>query len=229
MGLQGAFLPLPTFELLRGPLKAHLHVTVNGAAIADSPFELEINLNVSCITCCNFVCDPGKQDAKLQLSNGNRTITNTGGSNACVLGTEIMEDGKHYWEIRLDSMTSSQIKSSTNVTLGIATPQFIKFNSYITKADPANLVGGWDTSMDDGKAYGVQSAFAPALTKNWKVGDIIGWYLDFDACELSLFINKEFQGKTKVGAGSFYPAFALQNSNDAITILHDVALPAALQ
>ena len=58
-----------------------------------------------------------------------------------------------------------------------------------------------------GSAYGVQSAFAPALTKAWKVGDVIGWYLDLDACELSLFVNKEFQGKTPVGAGPFYPAF----------------------
>ena len=74
-----------------------------------------------------------------------------------------------------------------------------------------------------------QSAWAPAPTKAWKQGDVIGYYLDLDACELSLFINKEFQGKTPVGAGPFYPAFGIYNSGDIITILHDVDLPDALQ
>jgi hypothetical protein len=83
--------------------------------------------------------------------------------------------------------------------------------------------------MNGGKAYGVQSKFAPALTKNWKVGDVIGLYLDLDARELSHFINKEFQGKTPVGAGTYYPAFSCYGTTDKITILHDVELPAALQ
>jgi hypothetical protein len=91
------------------------------------------------------------------------------------------------------------------------------------------MVGGYDTGMDEGKAYGVQSKFAPALAKKWKAGDVIGFYLDLDAHELSLFINKEFQGKTPVGAGTYYPAFTCHCDRDKITILHDVELPAALQ
>ena len=91
------------------------------------------------------------------------------------------------------------------------------------------MVGGYDTQMNSGKAYGVKSKFAPALTKKWKQGNVIGFYLDLDACELSLFINKEFQGKTPVGAGPFYPAFSVTSDAETITILHDVDLPAALQ
>jgi hypothetical protein len=90
------------------------------------------------------------------------------------------------------------------------------------------MVGGYDAQMN-GHAYGVQAAFAPALTKNWNVGDVIGFCLDLDARELSLFINKEFQGKTPVGAGTYYPAFCCYGNTDTFTILHDVELPAALQ
>jgi hypothetical protein len=89
------------------------------------------------------------------------------------------------------------------------------------------MVAGYDTYMQ-GRAYGVQSAFAPALTKQWKVGDVVGFYLDLDAREFHLFINKEFQAKTPVGAGPFYPAFGTHNHHDIATILHDVELPAAL-
>jgi hypothetical protein len=208
----------------RGPLKAHLQVTVNGAAIAGSPFELEINLNR---VCRNFVCDPAKKGGIIVLSNGNRTITNnTGGAVYLVLGTESMEIGKHYWEIHVD------MRGQYDVGMGLATPQFIKvdINGWIPNADPSNLVGGTGPSnWNNGKAYGVKAAWAPVPKKAWKTGDIIGFYLDLDACELSLFINKEFQGKTPVGAGPFYPAFQVVSTNDAITILHDVDLPAALQ
>jgi hypothetical protein len=209
----------------KGPLKAHLQVTVNGAAIADSPFELEINLNR--ITCRNFVCDPEKKGGDIQLSNGNRTITNTsGGSHVIVVGAESMEVGKHYWEVNFDRKGLSY-----PVSLGIATPQFNTYAAnYIPHADVSNMVGGHDVShWNAGKAYGVQANWAPAPTKKWKQGDVIGFYLDLDACELSLFINKEFQGKTLVGAGPFYPAFHVISNNEAITILHDVDLPAALQ
>jgi hypothetical protein len=215
----------------RGPLKAHLQVTVNGAAIAGSPFELEINMNRGPKPQCrNFVCDPAKKSGHIQLSNGGRTTTGGyGGTHGTVIGTESMSAGKNYWEISIDTMSGTVDSSGSHVTLGIATPQLNNYHSIVPESDKANMVGGYDTGMDGGKAYGVQSKFAPALTKNWNVGDVLGLCLDLDARELSLFINKEFQGKTPVGAGTYYPAFSCYSSNDKVTILHDVELPAALQ
>jgi hypothetical protein len=208
----------------KGPLKAHLQVMVNGAAIAGSPFELEIKLNHG-PQCRNFVFDLVKKGRRIVLSNGNRTVTNNhSGANSNVVGTEIMENGKHYWEVSID-----RIRNSGSLILGISTPQFYKYNDYLPSVDPSNVVGGYDTSYwNNGKAYGVQAAWVPAPAKAWKTGDVIGFCLDLDACELSLFVNKEFQGKTPVGAGPFYPAFGVQSNKDSITILHDVDLPAAL-
>jgi hypothetical protein len=57
---------------------------------------------------------------------------------------------------------------------------------------------------------------------------VLGFFLDLDANELSLFHDKVLQGKTAIARGPYKVAVSTHCTSDVVTLVHGATLPPAL-
>jgi hypothetical protein len=193
-----------------------VHVRVLGGAIRGSPFQVTVRPRIHLP---NVVFDPMRKGSTLWLSNGNRTATGAG-RHLCALGTELLTEGKWYWEVRLDAGHAS----GGCVRLGIARPDY----NVETHLGGANGAYGLYDTNPCGTVDGISQNYVPPLAQPFRVGLVVGWFLDLDANELSIFHDKVLQGKTAIARGPYKVAVSTIYTNDVVTVVHGATLPPAL-
>jgi hypothetical protein len=200
---------------------ALLHVRVCGEAVRGSPFKLAVGPAKSCL---NLTMDPQRKGPQMVLSNANRTVTNNGSGHQTVLATESFNSGRHYWETHIDK-SGSGASSGGHVRLGIAAAQ-ANLSTHIGDG-AVNAIGIYDNHGEGNlNLGGVAIAFVPALVGNdMGTGVTVGFLLDLDANELSIYKNRQFKSKTKIAPGTYHPAFCTYDPSSAATVQHDVAFP----
>jgi hypothetical protein len=141
--------------------------------------------------------DPAQIGGNITLSNGNKTVTEVGGSLHSARATVGVSTGKYYWEINVgsggDVFTGVGTSSATlNNYLGID----VNGHGYYS------VTGNYFTNGAGG-AYGA----------TYTTGDVIGIALDMDAGEIEMFKNNVSQGVMATGlTGTMYPMVSASNS-----------------
>jgi len=191
-----------------------VHVRVLGGAIRGSPFQVAVRPRIHLP---NVVLDPTRKGSTMQLSNGNRTVTSTGQQS--VLGTELLTEGKWYWEVRIDACGRA-----SHVYLGKARPDY-NVEMYLGGENGAYIVYDINSHWT---VDGISQNYAPPLAQPFRVRLVVGWFLDLDANELSVFHDKVLQGKTAIARGPYKVAVSTYSANDVVTLVHGATLPPAL-
>lgn len=158
-------------------------------------------------------------DARMRLSNSNRTVTALGSdddgaasmpSTTAVICRALIDAEYPYWSVRVDHMTAD------GITIGVATLE--------TQLGLGRLGSGQDS-------YGYNS-FASLLHQNIRVpagrpyipGDVVGVYLDLERKQLAFYLNGVFSfasasRKSDIFQKPLHLAVTLAYPGDQVTIL----------
>eukprot|EP01012_Entosiphon_sulcatum_P001156 TRINITY_DN10211_c0_g1_i1.p1 TRINITY_DN10211_c0_g1~~TRINITY_DN10211_c0_g1_i1.p1 ORF type:complete len:649 (+),score=112.57 TRINITY_DN10211_c0_g1_i1:23-1969(+) len=162
-----------------------------------------------------FTLDPANCGDKVQLSNGNLTMTSPSGGIA--LGAVKFSTGKHYWETRIDRMRNAG-ESGGHVRLGLAT-EGANLNTHLGAGDPQHHIGVYDNVIR-GRCHPPDK-----LSRKWTPGRTIGFLLDMDSYILSVYVDKLLDGSFAVPPGEYYPAFSTHCPEDQLTLCATAELP----
>ena len=134
--------------------------------------------------------------------------------------TESFTEGRHYWEVRID-----QCSGNGHTYYGIARDG-IALDNHLSQA--AHAYGVSHGSEAYGSVDGVKVNFVPAMAGITSVtGGVVGFLLDLDANELSVFYNKQFKGKTPIAPGPYRAAVTVHPTvGNVLTLQHGTDWPA---
>jgi hypothetical protein len=196
-----------------------LHVRLRGRALPGSPFAVSVLPGKRTGSVPDLLLDPERKGSLIELT-GSHGVTSTGYQT--VLATETFEAGVHYWEARIVKQKNSG-KSIGNVLMGIAKPE-CEVETALYGGDASTKYCIYD-AVSYGNVGGVPLAFHPPLAELWCAGDSIGFLLDLERQELTLFRNKVFKGKSAIGPGPYKAAFGVFDGLSEIAMVHNAAWP----
>jgi len=167
-------------------------------------------------TTFKFSFDPSKCAPYIKLLNNNRTVVNgTSSISGTVLADKGFQEGKHYFECKIDQSTTV-----SDIMIGIVDSQ-VDLHNFLS-----HTKNGFALYGNNGSKYHNRMGSAYAST-GFTTGDVVGVYVDFTEDTISFVLNGKplsdkpaYTGISKglVKGDMFYPAVTLYAANDKVTI-----------
>ena len=152
-------------------------------------------------------------NSPIVLNNNNLTATyaSPGSGHVLFKATVTFEAGKHYWEVRLDSLHNDNMLG-THAIVGLVEE------------------GSESMGSQTGLAWCVDklSGVVPMALEcpQWTPGSLVGIFLDLDMDRVGLYFNKQCIAHVAIPHGRYTPAASVHCSADQVTLIPQADIPA---
>ena len=160
----------------------------------------------------NFMFVQPSDSEVIQLDNNHLTAsyTGTGSGHVLVKGSATFEAGRHYWEVRIDSMHNDN-RLGTHVIVGLVSEGTSSMGSTTGLAWCVDKISG----------------MIPMALEcpPWTTGSLLGIFLDLEMDRVGLYYNKQCVAHVAIPHGRYTPAASIHCYHDQITLIPKADIP----